>query len=193
MVWSISEAILKRFPLQYVSRTRESHGHLWPARLHSSYCQFGTLKSEVWPNCQLLRACGGPEGSRVEDRLQALQHLREVFSEGGHGQDADARAAARVDSPVDDFLAVFGGVPNVHGDAFFRAPDVRRHGRLNLWLAQVLPQHADLGLDKLLQAHAAERLLRGDHAAGELVFHGLLHAEAFLHFPFLRNGEEGPA
>src|SRR5229473_6582734 len=129
-----------------LARTRECRGHLWPARLHSSYCQFGTLKSELRPDCQLLRACGGPEGSRVENRLQALQHLREVFGKGGYRQDADGGAAARIDSPVDDFLAVFGGVPNVHSDTFFRAPDVRRHGRLNLWLVQVLPQHADLGL-----------------------------------------------
>lgn len=142
---------------------------------------------------QVLSAGLRLEGKGVEKRLKSLEDLRQIGSERSHGQDADRRGAACVNAAVDQLLAVFGRVAYIHGHRFFRAADSRRHGRLDLGIAEILAQHTDLRLNELLKADSREMLLGRDDAARKFVADAALQAEVLLDLPLFGSAEEGPA
>jgi len=142
---------------------------------------------------EILSVGRGLEGNGVEQRLKSFEDLRQFGCERSYGQDADRRGAACVNAAIDKFFTVFGRVTHIHGHGFFRAADSRRHGWLDLGIAKILAQHADLRLDELLKADSREMLLRRDDAARKFVANAALQAEVLLDLPLFGSGEEGPA
>jgi hypothetical protein len=133
------------------------------------------------------------EGRSIQQRLQALQDLRKLRRQRRHCQHTDRRSTPRIDPPVNQFPAVFRRVPNVHRHAFVRAAHARRHRRLDLGIAQVAAQRADLRLDKLLQRNSAEQFFGGRNAAGKFFMARLLQPKSFLHLPLRRRRRKRPA
>src|SRR6476646_10627658 len=80
------------------------------------------------------------KGRAIKERLQSLQDLRKVRRKRRHRQNADRRAASRINPAVDQFPAILGRVANVDGQAFVGSANSRRHRRLNFWIAEIPAQ-----------------------------------------------------